>query len=268
MASNIENAGHPIFMEERQREILRLLSQNSKVLVSDLSDRFQVSAATIRNDMQRLESEGKLKRTHGGAILARTTMPTELTTDKAATANRTEKQAIGKAAAELVQDGDMFLVDSGTTTRELIRALEGKHNLTFVTNDFTIVESAERHLQDCHVIMLGGNVRMQFHYTEGSAVLANLASYYAPRVFMAASAFSIERGFSTHASDQAAFKKQLLDQADEHIMLVDSSKIGTNALVRFCGLADVDTLITDAKIDRDDRRLIETAEGAPELIIA
>ena len=128
---------HPLFAEERKGQILELLRQKSKLLVPELCDYFDVSPATIRNDLRDLENERKLKRTHGGAIsLEKTSF--ELDSRHKEIRNMEQKRQIAACAAKLIEDGDTIILDTGTTTLELAKCLSGKRDLTIVLNDIEI----------------------------------------------------------------------------------------------------------------------------------
>lgn len=271
MSATEQNTEHVqeygLFAEERHQRILELLADDSRVLVNELSDRFGVSAATLRNDLRELEQKGKLRRTHGGAVALEPNV-TERPAGDALIEQHGAKQAIGRAAAALVHDGDTLICDSGSTTLEFIRALGKKRGLTIITNDFMISTEAERTIPQSNIFFLGGTVRMGFHYTMGSTTVNALAHLSAPTAFLATSAFSFERGFTTHMPDLALFKRTLIEHSERRIMLMDSSKIGTFTTVNFAELSDVSTLIVDDGISEADRKRIEEAEDAPNLLIA
>lgn len=256
-----------LFAEERQQRILAILSERSRVLVNELSEYFGVSTATLRNDLRELEQEGKLRRTHGGAVAIESRIPEQLA-EAAISEHHNAKQAIGKAAAELVHDDDVLFCDSGSTTLEFIRALAGRRNLTIITNDFLIASESERVITQSNIIFLGGSVRTGFHYTVGSATIDTLSCLSAPTAFLATSAFSFERGFSIHTLDLALFKQMLIDRSEQHIMLLDSSKIGAFTTVNFAQLSDISTLIVDDFISEKDRIRLEDTEDGPNIIIA
>ena len=151
-----------LYLEERHDAILRLLDEKASVRVSDLSDRFGVSSATIRKDIKALERLGKLRRTHGGAIRIAPN-DTEVRFDAAQAVAHREKVRIGRAAAKFVADGDTILVQSGTTCLELVRALEGKRDLTLITCDMAIAMEAEAKLVDSCIILIGGVLRVGYH---------------------------------------------------------------------------------------------------------
>lgn len=261
----IENG--QLFREERRRRIVELVNERQKVLVSDLADLFDVTTATIRADLRVLEDEGRLERTHGGAISIQHDDPTTTPMQVRLSVHRRQKQKIARAAAKLVSDGDFLLVDSGTTAQTFVRMLADKRGLTILTNDIVLAHIAEIELTSVSVIMLGGLIRNEYNCTEGSEAIAMMSSYFAPRLFLSTDAFSIEKGFSTFQTEQAAIKRAMLERSDEHILLADSSKIGVNAPIRFAGLEDVDTLITDSGISGKARADILASEHAPRLIV-
>ena len=152
---------HPLFAEERKGQILELLRQKSKLLVPELCDYFDVSPATIRNDLRDLENERKLKRTHGGAIsLEKTSF--ELDSRHKEIRNMEQKRQIAACAAKLIEDGDTIILDTGTTTLELAKCLSGKRDLTIVLNDIEIASLLEESTQ-ANLILIGGTLRHGFH---------------------------------------------------------------------------------------------------------
>ena len=250
------------YLEERREAILQALNLDAKVRVSELSARFGVSAATIRKDMRALESTGKLRRTHGGAIPARSS-EIEERFEVAETTARDQKRRIGKAAAQLVSDGDVLFVQSGTTCLELTKALIGKTGLTLITSDLSIAIKAEEVLKDSTIVMLGGTLRCGYHYTQGPDALKQLEGYYAPTAFLCANAFSFERGITAHRREQADWVNALIRSSDKHVLLLDSGKIGKSAPARVTGLEPIDIFITDNDASADIRAAF--LEQAPDL---
>ena len=155
----------PLFAEERKSRIIELLNENSKLVVPDLCDYFEVSPATIRNDLRELENGGLLKRTHGGAIL-NTKTGYELNSYQKGVKNLAAKQAIARYAVNLVDDGDTIAIDTGTTTLEFAKLLAGKNGITAVVNDIGIAKQLEEN-SDTNIILTGGILRRNFHCTIG-----------------------------------------------------------------------------------------------------
>ena len=254
---------HALFLEERHEQILHLLDRNNTVSISELSELFNVSPATARKDIRTLESDGKLRRTHGGAIkLSDKTEPAFALAEVRA---QQEKTRIGRKAAELVADGDTLLVQSGTTTREFIRALAGRKQLVIIVSDLLLALEAERLLPDCEIILLGGSLRSGYHYTHGMETARQLRQYHVPTAFMCSNAFSLEHGITAHNITQANWVKELLAASDKHVMLLDSTKYGTEAFAHAADFDDLDVLITDTEFPAAARA--QLAQAVPELEI-
>ena len=230
--------GHRLFPEERREIILELLATTPKVLVADLSDRFGVSAFTVRADLDELEREGKLTRCHGGAMAV----------GKTAFVEEYEKR-FGALAADLVEPGDSVIVDTGTTTIELVRNLAGVSDLTLLTSDLEIASLAEKLLPRANIFFLGGYIRTGLRYTFGTAVLRMLEPFNVDKAFVSANAFSVERGFSSESVEQAEIKAAFMGHARERYVLVDSSKAGHVALSSFAYAENVDGIVCDRTLE-------------------
>lgn len=240
-----EEKSQPLFAEERKNRILQLLEENSKILVPELCDIFHVSSVTIRNDLRELEADGRLKRTHGGAI------PVDKTSFEPSPSMKEvehieEKMKIAAFAAKFIEDGDTIALDTGSTTFELAKCLADKHHLTVVTNDLQIAAYLDAQNDDTQVVLIGGNIRKGFHCTVGSIATSTLQDLNVDKAFMATNAFSLERGFTTPSVQQAEIKMCFLKIASETIMLTDSSKFGKISFIKFADLQAVDRLITDS----------------------
>ena len=251
-----------LYLEERHDAILKLLEDETSVSVNDLSVRFGVSSATIRKDIKALERLGKLRRTHGGAI--RTSADgTEVLFDAARAVAHREKTRIGRAAARFVSDGDTILVQSGTTCLELVRALDGRRDVTLITCDMAVAMEAEAKLVESSIILIGGILRVGYHYAQGSEAVAQLEQYHVPTAFLCGNAFSLAHGLTAHRMEQANWVQTQMKVSDRHILLMDSSKMGQSALAHAADLTDFDVLVTDEGVD--DQMRSGLAQAAPHL---
>lgn len=256
----------PLFAEERQEQIVALLSKNTKLLVPELCDHFQVSPATIRSDLRELAAKGRLKRTHGGAIPINKTL-FEPSTDDKRICNSEEKQAIAQIAAEMIENGDTIAIDAGSTMMELAKKLVKKEDLTIVVNDLNIALFLEQN-SNASIIVLGGNLRKRQQCTVGPITLSTLVSLNVDKVFLATNAFSPEKGFMTPDMNQAEVKKAMLKSATERIVLCDSSKIGKISFVEFAKLQDIDKLITDSNVSSEVRRYLDEQQDSIQTLYA
>lgn len=255
---------HRVFyLEERRDAILASLENDGVVRIDDLSERFQVSSATVRKDIRFLEQQGLLRRTHGGAIRPQSNLEMEF--EAAAVSNHDEKVRIGRAAASLVNDGDIFLVQAGTTCREFVNSLAGRHNLTLFVSDFEIAMAAERLLPDSKIIFIGGLVRSGYHYTRGTEAVRQLNGYCIPTAFMCTNAFNFKNEFSTHQLEQANWLQAQMECSSKRIMMLDSSKFEIDAPFGALRLADIDLLVTDNAMKPELRQKL--SKLSPELEI-
>lgn len=232
------------FADERRAHILQLLDQESSVQVAALAQALGVSAVAIRNDLDSLERDGKLRRTHGGAVALSRAVTVSIQ-DQRVNVNAQAKEAIGRGAAALVQDGQSVLVDSGTTALEFVRALAAKRDVTVVTPDVTVAELVDRSLPHLDAVLLGGSLRKGHRYVTGPVTLAALDLLHADWAFVCPTSVVAGRGFMTNYAPMAEVKAQMLLSASRRVVLADHGKMGASGLVRFGGPGDADMLLTD-----------------------
>lgn len=238
-----------LFTAERRREILTQLKMKKKLLVSELCAQYNVSQATIRTDLNALEKEGLLKRTHGGAIL-NSAAAFELTSFQKEQKNIEEKIRIARFAAEQVHDNEIIALDTGTTTYCLAELLSEKKGLTVVTTDIRIAALLENN-PEITVILAGGLLRKGFSCTIGSIANSILSSLTVDTAFLAANAVSFDGQLCTPDIEQAQVKKSMIRMASRRILLCDSSKFGTSSFSAFASLRDMDLTITDTGLPSD-----------------
>lgn len=265
MANKLSNSACRLFPEERRARILEMLDNSPKVLVSTLTKEFAVSSFTIRADLDELEREGKIKRCHGGAMPA-TQTTNAVGYEKRKVQNHRAKEKLGKTAASLVDDGDCIIVDTGTTTIELVRNLSSRNGLTIITADLEIASLAERTLLDSQILFLGGYIRPGHRYTNGIPVLTSLDPLHADKAFLSTSGFSLDSGFTTETVEQSVIKKTLASHARNTYMLMDTSKIGIVSLSTFLDLNGVDGIVTEKQIPQEEADEIQMASPSIKLI--
>jgi len=245
-----------LFVEERKQRILEHIAAQRKATVVELCDLFRVSSATIRNDLRDLETEGLLVRTHGGAMRK---SKTGLEQDMAARGvqNLAAKRTIAEAALRQVEDGDMIVLDTGSTVLELARRLDGKRDITVVTNDLAIATLLEDH-ESAKVVLLGGTVRKRFHCTvfHDLASRSLLSGLTVDKAFMGLNSFSLEKGASTPDIGHAETKKLMMSIAAKVVLLFDATKMGRNSFAQFAAIEEVDSIVTDS-ISEADRKALE-----------
>ena len=159
-----------------------------------------------------------------------------------------------KTARAMIEDGDMILLDSGTTTLELAKLLKDANNLTVVTNDLQIALELQRH-QGIYLIFLGGHVRNYFECTVGNMGLKFLENLSADKAFMSANALSLAKGATTPNLEQAEIKKGMI--AEWKYLICDSSKIGKRTICSYAKAEEFHRLITDAQIPDHAKEVLE-----------
>ncbi|MUG71528.1 DeoR family transcriptional regulator [Paenibacillus validus] len=247
----LDNDSNSLFSEERKNEIVKLINTKGKVLVPELVQHFKVSPATIRNDLRDLETLKLIKRTHGGAISIETPkVGFEPFYQQKMVEHIEQKRLIAKAALDFIEEGDIIILDTGTTTLELAKMLTNM-NITVIVNDIDIARCLEDY-PNIQVVLIGGNLRKKFRSTVGPFALKMLSEINVDKVFLAANGFSFNRGCTTPDINQAEIKKKFVEISNEAILLCDSSKIGKTSFVHFASASEITTLVTDQGIAQSD----------------
>ena len=236
--------------EERERLILEIMQPAGFVSYRDLEARLDASPATIRRDLTRLENTGRIVRVHGGAKLAETdessTRLIGTPFDQSITLNLSAKQAIGKAAAALVQPGEGIMVDGGTTTLQMVPHLAGL-DCQVLTNSLYIV-NALLPQAGTRILLPSGTVFREQNIILAAAGEDSMPRFHAPKLFMGAAAVG-PQGIMQADVVLVAAERRLIDRAEEVILMVDSSKFSSQSGTIVCGLEEIDTIITDALPD-------------------
>ena len=225
---------------ERLESILEQLSNDGSVAVSELTGRLDASAATIRRDLELLEQQKLLSRTHGGAIGNGTLY--ELPVRYRGGQHAAEKRRIAAAAAARVGDARTVGLSGGTTTTEVARQLRDRE-LTVVTNAVNIASELVV-APTIRLVVTGGVARSQSYELIGPLADATLASINLDLLFIGVDG-AAAGGMTTHDEIEAHTDRRMVERARRVIVVCDSSKIGRAALSVICAAADVDVLITD-----------------------
>lgn len=233
----------PLFPEERQEGILRQLTEEGRVSVNELGQRYGVSAVTIRTDLQELESLGKVKRTYGGAVLPpRNDDWLSLTLRRQQ--QEQEKEAIAEAAAGFIQDGDALFIDSSSTNLALVRRLRNFRDLTVVSNSLAVAQT----LQDVPavtVVLIGGELRRDTLSLTGSNGLGILNQYNLRSGFFGAHGITLAEGLTDVSAAEAELKRGLVKRCKQVIVVLDRTKWGRVGAASFAGIEDLDFIISD-----------------------
>jgi DeoR family transcriptional regulator, aga operon transcriptional repressor len=243
--------------EERQREIVELLNREGRVLVVDLAKHFNPSQVTIRKDLEVLHMKGRIHRAHGGALSVRESAledPTLLEKEKL---HRKEKLKIAEAAARMVAEGQVVILDSGTTTTAIARALRSFQNLTIVTNAVNI--AAELSGSNLEVILTGGTLRKNSFSLVGPLAEETLHRLNADLLFLGVDGFDVQYGLSTPNLLEAKVNRAMMDVSKVTVAVCDSSKFGKRSLSTIAPPTALQAVITDRGIPKEDLSALKKA---------
>ncbi len=241
---------------ERQRAILDLLARQGGVRVARVAMEFGVTQETIRRDLERLEGDGRLVRSHGGAIpLDRDR--TELPLDVRETVHLEQKRAIAAHAAAGIREGHVIALDASSTARELARLLPDIP-LTVVTNSLAVAMALHDRSR-VRVVVTGGVLDGPSYSFVGEMAAEMLDRFHFTRAFISCQGIDLERGLSVTADEQAGIKRRMIALAEEAVLLADSSKFGVKAVEFFAKVGDVDAIITDAGLSAANVGKLELA---------
>jgi len=234
-----------MFAEERQEKIFQIVTQRNSVKVSELSDELDISEVTIRRDLDALQRQKRIIRTHGGAMAAysvgKATLYSQLVSKQVEL-----KRLIALAAYEMIHDDETILLDNSSTVSELAKLIASgsKKNLRIITNSLVIPQLLAN-TENCTVQIVGGEVNFKYQSMEGSATCEILRGIRVDKCFIGINGVDEEFGFSTPRYADADVKRDMLHSAHCSIVLADHTKLGKTYLAR---IGKPDYLITDEMV--------------------
>lgn len=243
--------------EERRRAIVETLNRDGRVLVADLAKYFDTSQVTIRKDLEILHAHGRVHRTHGGALPAHEGALQDPTLREKEKLHRKEKLQIAAAAARLVEEGQVVILDSGTTTTAIARSLRGFRNLTIITNAVNI--APELSGSPLEVILTGGTLRKNSFSLVGPIAEETLRRLNADILFLGVDGFDVHYGLSTPNLLEAKVNRAMMDVAKRTIAVCDSSKFGRRSLSLIAPPSAIQGLITDRGMPKSDLSVLKKA---------
>jgi DeoR/GlpR family transcriptional regulator of sugar metabolism len=252
-------SGETTLPAKRRSELMHLAHERGQVTVAELVEAFDVSADTIRRDLDYLQRRGILTRTHGGAVLPEEPPAAE---DHPFSQRETDhaeaKERIARVAAELVTDGETLILNGGTTTLAVARLLAGRRDLTVVTNNVLIPPALPRDaVRD--VYLVGGMFRPDSQATIGRLAFPHSRGVSADKAILGVGGVSGHAGISTTDIVEGQMIGEMIAAASVTIIVTDASKFGRNAFLHIAPLTAIDVLVTDA---RPAPTLMEELEAA------
>jgi DeoR family transcriptional regulator of aga operon len=233
---------------ERRQKMVAFIEQNDGATVGELSRKYAVSEATVRRDLIQLSKDGFVERGHGGAVprrLRRSQGLPELPVLERAGLRVSEKRAIGRAAARYVEDGDVILINGGTTTAEMVPFLGAARDVTVITNGLGIA-SLLAPLTNIKAVITGGVLRNSELSMLGMLTKDALHNLRADKLFMSSPAIHVDYGFSADDMLEVESDRNMMASAKEIIVLADHTKFGNIAMMRVAPIERVRRIITDS----------------------
>lgn len=261
LPTNVEDPerGSQMLIEERRQYIVALAQKHGRVLVEELSESLGISRITIRKDLDYLQGRGALQRTHGGALLPGSGALSDPSLQEKETRHSSEKLRIAAAAANLVQEGQCVLLDSGTTTTAIARALKRFSYLTIITNAVNI--AAELSGTDFEVLLTGGSLRKNSFSLVGPLAEDMLRDMHADILFLGVDGFDLEVGLTTPNVMESRVNRAMVKAASTVVAVCDSTKFNRRSLSKIVDATAIHHVITDSDLTS------ETADGLRSLNI-
>lgn len=244
------------FVDKRRDEIVKLLREGDEVAVADLAEHFGTSPLTIRRDLDYLQGQGILLRSYGTAHL------TETYADASGSRREQAKQSIARHAAGLIEDGDTVFINTSSTALAVIDFISA-HGVTIVTNNGRVLGKTIP--SNITVILTGGEVRVPKWSMTGDFTLDTIAQIKAPKSILGCSGISVQRGLTTIVAQEMRINALMLEQSEQRIIVVDSSKLGKDSSFKYGDIGQIDKLITDRNAS-DDQISSFRSSGVGEVI--
>jgi DeoR family transcriptional regulator, aga operon transcriptional repressor len=246
-----------MLIDERRQHILSLIQRDGRVLVAELSDTLGISRITIRKDLDYLESKGLVQRTHGGALAPQGSALLDPSLKEKEHHQFREKQRIAAAAVQLVKEGQCVLLDSGSTTTAIARALRDFSRLTIITNAMNI--AAELAGTDFDVILTGGSLRKNSFSLVGPLAEDVLREMHADILFLGVDGFDSRVGLSTPNVLESRVNRAMVKAATKVVAVCDSTKFSRRSLALIVAPSAIHAVITDDQIADEDVEALKSA---------
>jgi DeoR/GlpR family transcriptional regulator of sugar metabolism len=245
-----------LLANQRREQILKLLREDGTAKVHDLAKIFKVSEVTVRQDLEKLEADDLIIREHGGAFLK--SIEDQVSSLSLMNRDNMDKKAlIGKKAAELIENGEVIILDSGSTTTEIAKNIVNRKNLTVITNALNIAMILGSH-PGIEVMMTGGEFKPPTLSLTGQKAADFLADIHVDKLFLATAGISLKSGLTYPSISDLVVKKAMIDAADTVYLVADSTKVGKPSLASLGALSLIHYLITDPSISKEDKELFST----------
>lgn len=230
---------------ERRNLILEKVHENKTVIVSELSKEFDVSEETIRRDLDKLEEDGHVIKSYGGAVINEKSS-IDLPFNIRWKANPKGKQRIAELISNEIEDGDHIMLDASTTAVFIAKNIKQKRHLTVITNSIEILLELSD-VSGWDIISTGGLLKNGSMSLLGKKASDGISAYHVDKAFFSCKGIDLKNGITDGNDETGGVKQNMIAAADKVYLAVDSSKFGKTALSKICGLSGADVIVTDTK---------------------
>ena len=242
---------------ERRNEILSILKEEGRVIVADLSKKYDVTEETIRRDLEKLENDGYAERTYGGAVL-RGSEKDEVPFLMRKRENVEAKMRIATALSQMINDGDRIMLDASTTALFVAKQIRDKKNITVITNSIEILLELSD-MPDWKVLSTGGSLKGRALSLLGYQAERMVDGFFVDKAILSCKGVDLQKGFTDSNELDAGIKKQMLGSATKRIMAVDNAKFDHLSFTQVADFSGIDLLATDKKLsDEWEARLMQS----------
>ena len=231
--------------KERLDSIEEMVISEKKVTVSKLSEKFDVTEETIRRDLEKLEEKGLIVRTYGGAILNIENKSEGIPFYKRAGINLESKQFIALKALEFIKRGTTLITDSSSTVIEVLKLIKDRTDLTIITNSIEALH--ELNQSDLNILSTGGAFNKNSLSLQGLVAKNTIKNYHVEIALVSCKGMDKINGIMDSSDEEAEIKKQMIEQANIVILLIDHTKFDKTSLVKLFNFSDIDYIITDVE---------------------
>jgi DeoR family transcriptional regulator of aga operon len=245
--AKVEHTGKTMMVDERRQHVLGLIQREGRAIVGELSEQLGISRITIRKDLEYLQSQGLIQRSHGGALPVQSGTLFDPSLPEKQKLHSKEKARIAAAAVDLVEENQCVIIDSGTTTTAIALALRKFQRLTIITNAVNI--AAELANVDFEVILTGGTLRKNSFSLVGPLAEEMLSEIHADILFLGVDGFDPQVGITTPNMLESRVNRAMVSAASTVVAVCDSTKFGRHSLALIVPPQKIDVLITDANLD-------------------
>lgn len=242
---------------ERRNEIFATIQQERRVVVSNLSQIYNVTEETIRRDLEKLEKEGLVKKTYGGAVINES-INVDLPYNIRKKSNISDKQYIAKIISTMIEDGDHIMVDASSTALYVVKYIKTKKNITLITNSIEILLDLSD-MTGWKVLSTGGLLKEGSLSLVGYQAEKMLKTFHVDKAIISCKGVDIESGFTDSNEMEVQVKKTMLNSAKQKILAVDNSKFDKVSFMQIGDFSDIDIIVTDKELEQRWQQTLETA---------